>query len=59
MDSTVGIGTAGSLTGPKLMLELDTEGQAGDVIYCITFFTDEEMDFMVSVDGKKVTDKKQ
>lgn len=53
-DSVVGVGTSGSIFHHYLKLELDTDGQSGNIIFCITFYTDQEMDFKVYIDGKKI-----
>ena len=55
--SAVGLGTSGPVFSRHLKLDLDSTGQTGNDVYCITSHSDKEMDFRVYLDGKRIDTK--
>lgn len=54
-DTSVGLGGTASFFGKRaLRLDLESGGQTGNVIFCVTSYADEEMGLKVYCDGKKL-----
>lgn len=52
--SAIGLETSGPVFRRYLKLNLDSGGQSGNSVFCLTFHSDKEMDFRVYLNGKKI-----